>query len=449
MKMMPLLSVFLSEIISGASYILAALAIGRLFRRPMGKSIGNVKWLFVAFLAALACLQLVASAGLVSGCLAVYEITSLTAAVLGVVGAVLLWPFLGLIGRRLSRRMASNLQRRQGRARVHAAQSIHGFELGEALSHVGHWAIEMPDYRMCWSAEIYRIIGMAPETVKPDITFAFNAFHPDDRSKILSQIARAIVKTSRFEFEARLTRPDGHVRTVFSRGVVALDEGGKPTRLFGVLMDVTEQKQIEVKLREANMATESLNQALRKMALVDSLTNLPNRRHFDAAADTEFRRAIRQGSCLGIIMVDLDYFKGYNDLYGHPAGDACLHEVAQALAGVPRRPGDFAARYGGEEFVILLPNTDAAGTDIIAHAIWQAVAGLGLRHEANPAGYATVSCGAALFEPHRHPHSRQALMQRADRALYEAKRTGRNRVVIDFSLPPDEEMPPLSSAAGG
>jgi len=449
MNLMQACPVFVSEIIGAASTILVAMAIGRLFRRPMANSLGKLRWLFVALLTIMASLQLVAAAGWEFGHFAVSEIAGLAAAVLMFVAALLLWPSLGFVRRRLARRIAGKLRARLSQARLRAGQSRHWLELAEELSHTGHWAVEMPDYRMFWSAGMYRILGQAPESFTPDIVSAFCVFHSDDRSNILAQIARAIVDTSRFEFEARLTRADGQVRTVFSRGVVRLNEAGEVTRLFGVLMDLTEQKQIEAQLRETNIATEGLNQALRKMALVDFLTNLPNRRHFDAAADTEFRRAIRQGSYLAVIMIDLDHFKDYNDLYGHPAGDACLQAVAQALAQVPRRPGDFAARYGGEEFVVLLPNTDTAGTDKIAHAVWRAVAALGLRHEDNAGGYVTVSCGAALFEPDRHPHSRQALMQRADRALYEAKRTGRNRVVIDASATTDEDIPPLSSAAGG
>lgn len=435
------------EIIRAAAYGLAAAALYRLFRRPMASSLGRSRWLFVALLAILAGLQFVMLAGLVTGRLAVSLFGYLAAAVCLLAAAFLLWPCLDLMDRKLSRHTAGKLHARLRQARAQAALSRQWLELGEELSHAGHWAMSLPDYRLFWSEEIYRIHGLARADGPPDLHAAINAFHPDDRGRIEADIRRAIAGKSGFEFEARLIRPDGLVRVVVSRCIARLNAQGELTSLFGVCMDLTEQKQTEAQLRDINRATDSLNQTLRQLALVDALTGLPNRRHFDAAAEMEFKRAIRQGSSLGVIMVDLDNFKGYNDLYGHPSGDSCLYAVARALAGVPRRPGDFAARYGGEEFVILLPNSDAAGTDSIARAVLRAVAELALPHGANPPGHATVSCGAALFDPKRDPHLRLALMQRADRALYEAKRNGRNCVVNDNCGAVEDEITVLRNAA--
>jgi diguanylate cyclase (GGDEF)-like protein/PAS domain S-box-containing protein len=441
--------VYAGEITRAAAYSLTAIGVCRLFRRPMAASLGNARWYFVALLAAVAGLQFVMLAGSLTGRFALSRFCYLAAAGLLFVAALMLWPFLVFVDRRLSRRTAAKLHLRLRQARAQAAQSRRWLELGEQLSHVGHWAIEIPSFRLFWSDEIYRIHGLARDSFTPDTDSATSVFHPDDRSAVRTRVAHALAEKSGFEFEARLIRPDGQMRTVFSRGIVKLNPAGEVTRLFGVFMDLTEQKRIEAQLRESNQVSEGLNQALRQLALVDGLTGLPNRRHFDAAAETEFKRAIRQGSSLGVIMVDLDHFKGYNDLYGHPAGDACLFAVAQALAGGARRPGDFAARYGGEEFVLLLPNADAAGMKAAAQAILQGVAALGLPHRANPPGYATVSCGAALFEPNCDPHLRLALMQRADRALYEAKRNGRNCVVIAAGDVPDEKNATLRSAASG
>jgi diguanylate cyclase (GGDEF)-like protein/PAS domain S-box-containing protein len=437
------------EIIRAAAYGLAAAGICRLFRRPMAGSLGGSRWLFVALLAMLAGLQFVMLAATGAGCLAVSAFGYLAAAVFLLAAALLLGPFLDSVDRRLSRRTAGKLHARLRQARAQAAQSRSWLELAEELAHTGHWAMSVPDCRLFWSEEIYRIHGLARAGGPPELRAALHAFHPEDRGRIEADIRRAIAGKSGFEFEARLIRPDGQMRIVISRGVARLNAQGEVTRLFGVFMDVTEQKQTEAQLREINHATDSLNQTLRQLALLDALTGLPNRRHFDAAAEMEFKRAIRLGSPLGVIMVDLDNFKGYNDLYGHPAGDACLYAVAQALAGVPRRPGDFAARYGGEEFVILLPNTDAAGMESIARAMLLAAAELALPHGANSHGRVTVSCGAALFDPKRDPHLRLVLMQRADRALYAAKRNGRNCVVRDICGAADDEMTALPNALAG
>jgi diguanylate cyclase (GGDEF)-like protein/PAS domain S-box-containing protein len=440
--------IFAGEIMRAAAYSFAAIALWRLFRRPVAAGLGKVRWYFVALLAAVAALQYVMLAGSVTGRFAISEVSYLASAVLLLVTAILLWPFLKFVDRRLSRRTAGKLHKRLRQARAQAAQSRRWLELAEQLAHVGHWAIDIPDYRLFWSQEIYRIHGVTRETFTPEIHASVNAFHPADRAQLRARIAQAIAEKSGFEFEARLTRPDGQVRTVFSRGIAKLNDGGEVARLFGVLIDLTEQKQIEALLRETNEVKDSLNQALRQLALVDALTGLPNRRHFDAAVETELRRAVREASPLGVIMIDLDHFKGYNDLYGHPAGDACLHVVGQALAGLVRRPGDFAARYGGEEFVFLLPNTDIAGTDEVAHAVLRRVAALGLPHAANKPGYATVSCGAAVFDPARDPPLHLALLQRADRALYRAKRNGRNCVVNEGGAP-DEKITTLRKAGGG
>jgi diguanylate cyclase (GGDEF)-like protein len=164
------------------------------------------------------------------------------------------------------------------------------------------------------------------------------------------------------------------------------------------------------------------------MAMQDSLTGLPNRRHFDAALAQEFKRAARDNVALSLIMIDLDHFKGFNDLYGHPAGDACLRRVAEAVAGVPQRPADLVARYGGEEMMVLLPNTGAAGAAIVARLLRNAVRELQMPHAASPERFVTVSCGVASFLPARDPHVPVVLVERADTALYRAKLAGRNRV---------------------
>ena len=167
---------------------------------------------------------------------------------------------------------------------------------------------------------------------------------------------------------------------------------------------------------------------LESLALVDGLTNIPNRRRFDEALEQEWKRSTRSGESLALIMADIDHFKAYNDHYGHGGGDQCLKAVAQALAQSIDRAGDIVARYGGEEFVAVMPNTDAAGAQLLAER-WRAnVAALRLPHGfSSAADHVTISVGYAALKPviDRAPTE---LLELADKMLYQAKEQGRNRV---------------------
>ncbi|MBE0507391.1 MAG: response regulator [Marinospirillum sp.] len=168
---------------------------------------------------------------------------------------------------------------------------------------------------------------------------------------------------------------------------------------------------------------------LENMSQVDGLTQVANRRHFDTTLNHEIKRHARIGKPLGLVMLDIDYFKPFNDHYGHGKGDECLISVATALQQVIHRPGDLFARYGGEEFVAILPETDASGVEKIAEAIRAAVEALEFEHEySQVAGHVTVSLGAiAQTLTDETPES---LLKKADTALYAAKGQGRNRVVM-------------------
>lgn len=171
---------------------------------------------------------------------------------------------------------------------------------------------------------------------------------------------------------------------------------------------------------------------LEQLAMLDGLTDIPNRRHFEDQLEREYRRARRDRLPLAVVMMDIDNFKGYNDNYGHGAGDQCLSAVARALAGVPERPRDIVARYGGEEFVALLPSTDQSGAIEVAEHLRRAVESLGIPHEYSEVGpVVTLSVGAALMNPRdqgERPESPAQLLKRADEELYRAKRSGKNRV---------------------
>lgn len=166
---------------------------------------------------------------------------------------------------------------------------------------------------------------------------------------------------------------------------------------------------------------------LEKLVGTDPLTGIANRRRFDEVFEIEWRRTVRNGSHVALLMIDADSFKSYNDRYGHPAGDRLLISLALGIEGSIRRPGDLAARYGGEEFVVLLPDTDEGGALKVAENVRTAILALAEEHASSAAGVATVSIGVASLEPElRQPNSE--LVALADAALYRAKQTGRNCV---------------------
>jgi diguanylate cyclase (GGDEF)-like protein len=167
---------------------------------------------------------------------------------------------------------------------------------------------------------------------------------------------------------------------------------------------------------------------LESLSITDQLTELPNRRHFDAALEAETRRAIRGMNHIGLLMCDLDYFKAYNDYYGHPAGDRCLAEVGKVFRDVFRRAGDLAARYGGEEFAVILAGATPPDAWMMGEKIRQAVEARRLPHMRGGAGpWVTVSVGVASMLVSAETSS-SWLVQRADVALYASKKAGRNRV---------------------
>jgi diguanylate cyclase (GGDEF)-like protein len=206
--------------------------------------------------------------------------------------------------------------------------------------------------------------------------------------------------------------------------------------LFGLLAIFATYLILQIRLRQstahelhyAKRSLERLNGELETLASEDGLTGLSNRRKFDAALNQEFHRAVRNRSSLALIMIDVDRFKQFNDVYGHPAGDECLRQLGDVLKKVPSRASDMAARYGGEEMAVLLPDTDAPGAYVIAERIRAEVEALAIPHKANPGGVVTISAGVAAMRPTLQEPNALDLVQRADRALYAAKAKGRNNV---------------------
>ena len=171
------------------------------------------------------------------------------------------------------------------------------------------------------------------------------------------------------------------------------------------------------------------NQHLRNLVNIDELTKISNRRHFDECLDTEWGRMCRESAPLSLILLDIDYFKRYNDTYGHLKGDSCLYEVAKAIGNCLKRPADIVARYGGEEFAVILPQTEYGGAMQMAEKIRQAIQDLAIEH-INSQGrlkIVTVSLGVGSIVPNLEIQVPN-LIQVADKALYNSKRQGRNIV---------------------
>ncbi|MFK3738653.1 diguanylate cyclase [Massilia sp. TN1-12] len=180
-------------------------------------------------------------------------------------------------------------------------------------------------------------------------------------------------------------------------------------------------------LRASQEALARANEELQKLAALDGLTGIANRRRFDEAARFEWQRGRRRGSPLALLLCDVDSFKLYNDHFGHPAGDLCLKKAAAVLTAQLKRPADLAARYGGEEFALLLPDTDLAGALQLAESCRAELERQVMPHPRADCGIVTMSVGVACAVPDDDA-TLEDLIEAADSALYAAKRGGRNRV---------------------
>ena len=246
--------------------------------------------------------------------------------------------------------------------------------------------------------------------------------HPEDGARVTQSYRDLISGRGRTTTINRIQHRDGHWVWIEVHKRALFDpQSGEPVGILGTMRDITHRKTIEDELATANRRLELL-------ASQDGLTGLANRRSFDEIFEKEWSRAARDGSTLGLIMLDVDHFKSYNDVYGHQAGDDCLCAVARAIEAAVRRPGDFVARYGGEEFVVVLPNTDLAGALEVAECMRRSVQAIGLEHSRNVGGVVTISGGAWASRVMSFPNPRDAL-KAADENLYAAKAGGRNRVV--------------------
>ncbi len=234
----------------------------------------------------------------------------------------------------------------------------------------------------------------------------------------LRQLSDTAKKVEDGDFDARCNLDRGD-----EIGVVATAFNGMVSRLQNNI------RHLDAKVVERTAELQILNARLEELSTTDALTGIANRRRFDEVLAIEWSRAERLGQSLALAMLDVDYFKKYNDHYGHQAGDECLRRIAGVFAGKVCRTGDLVARYGGEEFVCIAPVTDGGSAFNLAQKVRKKIQALALPHEMSEFGCVTISIGVAAMIPGKED-TPEILMKAADAALYCAKEQGRNRVVL-------------------
>lgn len=246
--------------------------------------------------------------------------------------------------------------------------------------------------------------------------------HPDDRTWVVDYCVSKSLEGTDHEADYRAAHKDGGF--VWIRDVVHVvrNADGSAESLLGFMFDISDRKETEEKLM-------SLQKELEDLSFKDGLTGVANRRMFDSIMEVEWANARRNKQPLSVIMLDIDYFKQYNDHYGHIQGDDCLKRVGQALSTVATRPRDFLARFGGEEFVLVLPETDAEAAKKVAERCRSLILKEHIPHpKSSVSQLLTLSLGVGTIIP--SPNDAHMLfIEEVDKRLYEAKQKGRNCIV--------------------
>ncbi len=225
-------------------------------------------------------------------------------------------------------------------------------------------------------------------------------------------------------FRCRLKKKDHSFVWALCYAKTTRDESGRRNGFNGFSIDISETIRTE---REIQKVNEKVNEKLKILSVIDGLTQIPNRRRFDEYLELEWKRHYRVKDNISVVLCDIDFFKLYNDNYGHQAGDDCLKKVARAIKNCATRATDLTARYGGEEFVIILPSTDEEGAMAVSEKVRTNVMNLKIDHEKSKVcDHITLSLGVATLFPD-NKNSADDLVSMADQALYEAKKNGRNQ----------------------
>ncbi len=285
----------------------------------------------------------------------------------------------------------------------------------EAAALVGHWRVDLVRWTIQWSDQAYRIHGIEPGT-EMTVESSLALYMPEDATRMRATLERAIASGTAFEYQGQIIRPDDEVRDISSHGSIEFSRGGKPVGIFGTIQDVTET------VDNARMLEAARNDA-ETAANTDTLTGLPNRRHTLAFLERALVGARENGAPLAVAIFDIDHFKRINDVHGHGVGDEVIRRVAQRAKAVLREE-DMVGRFGGEEFVCVLQRSSAQAAELVAERVRQAIENANGR-AADTGPPATVSIGLAVYSGETGV---EELLQRADEALYTAKREGRNRL---------------------
>lgn len=303
------------------------------------------------------------------------------------------------------------------------------------------WMTDWPDHKILFCSPAYENIwGRSVKDLLENPLDWITGIHEDDRESV-QQAFFKIDENNGYDTEFRVVRPDGSMRWVRDRGYPLRNDKNEVYRIVGIARDISERKQnneeirqlnaeLELRVKERTRQLEEANKKLGVLSITDGLTGVYNRRFFNEILSKEWRRALRSRKTLSLLMIDIDFFKDYNDHYGHQDGDRCLHRVADALRNSVNRPGDLLARYGGEEFAILLPGTMQEGALHLAKNIRKNIDKLKLPHlHSEISDHVTVSIGFASMLPVKG-HKPSILVKTADDALYQAKKQGRNRIIM-------------------
>ncbi len=306
-------------------------------------------------------------------------------------------------------------------------------ELHRSILNASPDGIAITDMKVCIqvvSPAAKKMFGFEPEYDRFNGTPLLDYIVPEDRERAKSNILKMSKSDYSGPNEYHGVRKDGSIFDIEVNSGVIHDANRQPVKMVFVVRDITERKQAEQQIQQLVQQLEVEKKTAQINANTDSLTGLANRRNFDQILSTEFYRLKRSGSPMSLIMLDVDYFKNFNDKYGHLAGDNCLRQIGSTLRTYVGRVTDIVARYGGEEFVALLPDTDHHGAEVLAERLRKKVEALAIPHSGSDISkFVTVSLGVVTV-PTARLTSPEQVVALADGAMYCAKKAGRNRVSV-------------------
>ena len=334
--------------------------------------------------------------------------------------------------------------RRERGLKLALERNMRWLDSAQKAASAGYFAYDAEHQKFFMSSMAHAIFGLPPQEYMT-LQQWMDMVHPEDCAHVLQVHAEAIAAHTPLGTQYRIVRAsDGAQRWLQVWGEYGDGTDTDPLRMTGTVQDITERKQAEQQLAR-------YRDALEERVRLDPMTQVANRLALGEAMQREWEQARLRGMPLALLMIDVDFFKAYNDHYGHVAGDRCLQRVAQALAGAVQRAGELAARYGGEEFAVLLPDSDELRAVAVAHRLREAVRELALEHQASPCGaQVTISVGVACVRPadgQPLEHAQTTLFQQADAALYRAKQAGRDRVAL-YGTDVQAEPPPEAAQHG-